>query len=207
MIKKKQRAIRSLSQPERRKRTQDRLLRAAIDVLIDRGYSNLTLDIVSRRAGVSRGAQTNYYPTKRDLLLATARQVVTEGMPEPLPRLPKPPKDTDVLDAFIRKSRKFFLSPRFAAMIELHVAGRHDQSLADELELLQRKARQAMDDIWLNLFTATGVSRQNAKEIVEMTDHFFRGIALLACIQTRRPNVKDIEPWAATLKRSFSNQK
>ena len=184
MAKKKHRAKKRLSQPERRKRTQDRLLRAAIEILIERGYSNLTLDLVSRRAGVSRGAQTNYYPTKRDLLLATARQVVTEGMPEPLPRLPKPPTSTDVLDALIRESKKFFLSPRYAAMIELHVAGRHDSSLADELELLQRKSRQAMDEIWLALFTATGISSKNAKDIVEMTDHFFRGMALLACIQT-----------------------
>ena len=92
-------------------------------------------------------------------------------------------------------------------MIELHVAGRHDQSLADELELLQRKARQAMDDIWLNLFTATGVPSKDAKEIVEMTYHFFRGVALLACIQTRRPHERDIAPWTATLRRSFRNNK
>jgi AcrR family transcriptional regulator len=207
MAKKKHRAKKRISQPERRKRTQDRLLRAAIEILIEKGYSNLTLDLVSRRAGVSRGAQTNYYPTKRDLLLATARQVVAEGMPEPLPRLPKPPTTTDVLDALIRESNKFFLSPRYTAMIELHVAGRHDPSLAGELELLQRKARQAMDDIWLDLFTATGASSKDAKDIVEMTDHFFRGVALLACIQTRAPNAKEIEPWAATLRESFISQK
>jgi AcrR family transcriptional regulator len=192
-----------LSQPERRKRTQDRLLSAAIEILIEKGYSNLTLDLVSRRAGVSRGAQTNYYPTKRDLLLATARQVVNEGMPEPVSRLPKPLTRTDLLDAFIRESKRFFLSPRYTAMIELHVAGRHDRALADELESLQRKARQAMDNIWLDLFSATGISRKDAKHIVEMTDHFFRGVALLACIQTRAPNTKEIEPWTAALKKSL----
>ena len=84
-------------------------------------------------------------------------------------------------------------------MIELHVAGRHDRALADEFESLQRKARQAMDNIWLDLFSATGISRKDAKHIVEMTDHFFRGVALLACIQTRAPNAKEIEPWTAAL--------
>ena len=207
MSKPMRRAKIRLSQPERRKRTQDRLLRAAIEILIARGYSNLTLDLVSRRAGVSRGAQTNYYPTKRDLLLATARQVVTEGMPKPLPRLPNPPTTVDVLEAFIRESEKFFLSPRYTAMIELHVAGRHDPTLADELEQLQRKARQAIDDVWLDQFTATGVSRKDARDIVEMTDHFFRGVALLACIQTSLPDAKGIAPWAATLTRSFIGQK
>jgi len=207
MAKRKHHAKKTVSQPERRKRTQDRLLQAAIEILIERGFSNLTVDLVSRRAGVSRGAQTNYYPTKRDLLLATARQVVTEGMPEPLPRLPKPPTRTDVLEVFIRESRRFFLSPRYTAMIELHVAGRHDPALADELELLQREARQAMDDIWLDLFTATGASRKDAKDIIEMSDHFFRGVALLACIQTRGPSPKEIEPWAVSLRKIFISRK
>src|SRR5262245_8594328 len=203
MTKYKRQAKKKLSQPERRKRTQDRLLSAAIEILIERGYSNLTLDVVSRRAGVSRGAQTNYYPTKRDLLLATARQVINEGMPEPLPRLPKPVTQAGLLDAFIRESKRFFLSPRYTAMIELHVAGRHDPALARELESLQRKARQAMDKIWLDLFIAAGASRNHAKHIVEMTDHFFRGVALLACIQTRAPSAKEIEPWVVALKKNL----
>src|SRR5216683_6297071 len=198
MAKKQSHPAKRLSQPERRKRTQARLLRAAIELLVERGYSNLTLDIVSRRAGVSRGAQTNYYPTKRDLLLATARQVVTEGIPEPMPRSVKSLELTEILTAFIAESKKFFLSPRYTAMIELHVAGRHDPSLARELELLQRKARQAMDDIWLNLFVAAGVASKEAKNIVEMTDHFFRGVALLACIQSKKPNERDIAAWADT---------
>jgi AcrR family transcriptional regulator len=198
MTKYKRHTTKRISQPERRKRTQDRLLGAAIEILIERGYSNLTLDVVSQRAGVSRGAQTNYYPTKRDLLLATARQVINEGMPKPLPLT-----RTDVLDAFIRESKRFFLSPRYTAMIELHVAGRHDPALADELESLQRKARHAMDNIWLDLFVATGASRKHAKHIVEMTDHFFRGVALLACIQTRAPTAKEIKPWVVALKKNL----
>lgn len=204
---KKKRHTKRVSQPERRKRTQDRLLRAAIDLLIERGYSNLTLDLVSKRAGVSRGAQTNYFPTKSDLLLATMRQVVTEGIPDPLPRLPMPPTAEDVLDAFIAESRRFFLSPRFTAMIELHVAGRHDPSLADEIERLQRQSRQAMDDIWFNLFIEAGVSRHDARDIVKMTDNFFRGIALLACIQTVTPDRRDIAPWTETLRQKLVKAK
>lgn len=200
MESKRRRTEKRLSQPERRKRTQDRLLRAAIELLIERGYSNLTLDLVSKRAGVSRGAQTNYFPTKRDLLLATMRQVVTDGMPKPLPRLPKRPAAADVLDAFIAESKRFFLSPRYTAMIELHVGGRHDPSLTGELVRVQKKFRQTMDDNWLTLFVAAGVSRKIAKDIVEMTDNFFRGVAFLACIQFVTPDKRDIVPWEATLR-------
>jgi AcrR family transcriptional regulator len=159
------------------------------------------MEMVSRRAGVSRGAQTNYYPTKRDLLLAIANQVMAEGMPKPLPGSTKTPSMAEAINALIDYSRIFFLSPRYTAMIELHVAGRHDASLAHELELLQRKSRKAMDDIWLDVFASVGASPKDARELVQMTNHFFRGVALLACIQTRRPKAAEVNPWALALKR------
>src|SRR4029077_4130502 len=119
MAKRKRHAKKTVSQPERRKRTQDRLLQAAIEILIERGYSNLTVDMVSRRAAVSRGAQTNYYPTKRDLLLATAKQVNEEGMPPAASNSGASDSRVKVFTAFIEQSKEFFLGSRYTAMIEL----------------------------------------------------------------------------------------
>jgi AcrR family transcriptional regulator len=192
---KRGRGVQRVSQPERRKRTQAKLLRAAIELLVERGYSNLTLDMVSRRAGVSRGAQTNYYPTKRDLLLATAKQVTEEGMPPAVPVLRQSHNRADIVAAFVEQSKDFFLGSRYTAMIELHVAGRHDPSLSRELETLQRNSRHAIDRIWIDRFVATGLSRKEAKHLVESTNHFFRGVALLACIQSRKPNANAVTEW------------
>jgi AcrR family transcriptional regulator len=192
-----------LSQPERRKRTQAKLLRAAVELLVERGYSNFTVDMVSRRAGVSRGAQTNYYPTKRDLLLATAKQVTGEGVLSATPDSGASQSRAEVFAAFVEQSKRFFLDSRYTAMIELHVAGRHDRFLARELETLQRDSRQVMDLTWIKRFVATGLSQREARSLVEATNHFLRGVALLACIQSKKPRESAITEWTDILKEQF----
>src|SRR5215207_5035001 len=58
------------SQEERSTETRGRLLDAAVECLIEFGYSATTTTTVAKRAGVSRGAQLHHYPAKVELLTA-----------------------------------------------------------------------------------------------------------------------------------------
>ncbi len=53
----------------RRRRTQEVVLDAAIELPFERGHTNFTTADVAERAGVSRGAQNHYFRTKSDLVL------------------------------------------------------------------------------------------------------------------------------------------
>jgi AcrR family transcriptional regulator len=55
------------TQEERRAATRGALLDATIDCLVEYGYHGVTTSRVAERAGVSRGAQVHYFPTKTDL--------------------------------------------------------------------------------------------------------------------------------------------
>ena len=57
-------------QQERSRITQQRLLTATIECLVEYGWSGTTTTVVAERAGVSRGAQLHHYPTKAALVLA-----------------------------------------------------------------------------------------------------------------------------------------
>jgi AcrR family transcriptional regulator len=57
-------------QQERSRATRQRLLDAAVECLITRGWSGTTTTVIAETAGVSRGAQLHHYPTKTDLVLA-----------------------------------------------------------------------------------------------------------------------------------------
>lgn len=59
-----------LTQVERRATTRAKLLDAAEDSLLDRGYAALTLADVASRAGVTTGAVQRHFTTKQGLLLA-----------------------------------------------------------------------------------------------------------------------------------------
>src|SRR5215207_6257278 len=64
------------TQAERRSATQTRLLDATADTLADLGWAGLSTTEVSRRAGVSRGAQQHHYPTKMMLVGAALEHLL-----------------------------------------------------------------------------------------------------------------------------------
>jgi AcrR family transcriptional regulator len=63
------------SQATRRADTQSKILEAAVDVLVERGYAGTTTTEICRKAGVSQGALFRYWSTKGELLAATSAHV------------------------------------------------------------------------------------------------------------------------------------
>ena len=60
------------TQEERSAETKKRLLEATIDYLNELGYNKTGTVEIARRAGVSRGALVHHFPSKHDLIVATA---------------------------------------------------------------------------------------------------------------------------------------
>ena len=63
------------TQEERRAETSGRLLDAAIELLLERGYSRFRIADAAKLAGVSRGGQTHHFATKNDLIEAAIERV------------------------------------------------------------------------------------------------------------------------------------
>ena len=57
-----------------------RLIEAAIDCLVEGGYSRLTTQSVAERTAVSRGAMHHHFPTRLDLVAAVIDHVFYERM-------------------------------------------------------------------------------------------------------------------------------
>lgn len=55
--------------------TREKLIDAALAVLKDKGAQHLTLDIVAKQAGVSKGGLLHHFPSKDMLIIATARHL------------------------------------------------------------------------------------------------------------------------------------
>lgn len=61
-------------------RMRERLVRAAVDCLVEGGYPGLTTAAVAARCGVSRGAMHHHFPTRMELVAAVVDHVVFERM-------------------------------------------------------------------------------------------------------------------------------
>lgn len=168
------------SQAERRQSTQNRVLNAAIKVLLQKGYANFTTAEVAKRAGVSRGAQMNYFRTRDDLILAARRYTLTKANEEAASFAEKSLATRSTLEAFLENSERFFLGENYTASIEFTVAARTDAKIARGIASLLTEFRRTRNDIWIDAFCRAGYERKAAVDMIRLTNHIYRGMALTA---------------------------
>jgi AcrR family transcriptional regulator len=166
------------SQHERRSRTQELVLNAAIDLLYERGYANFTTADVAERAGVSRGAQNHYFRTKGDLVLSACRHAMAIAIKAARSMAVDARQSSDVVNYFIDQSRRFFLTPSYIATIDLLVAARTDLALSREYRHLINRTREELDAIWSSVFQEMGIPKEQAFILMSLTHNLMRGMAI-----------------------------
>jgi AcrR family transcriptional regulator len=176
-----------------------RLLGAAVELLVERGFAGTTTTLVSERAGVSRGAQLHHFPTKNDLVFAAVSHL-TEARGAELAtaaaRLPSGPRRTR---AVLGMLADHFTSPVFTAALELWVAARTDPELLAEVAPLEQRVGRETHRLTVELLGADE-SRAGVRELVQATLDLVRGLGLASTIgdDTRRRK-RILDRWAKVL--------
>jgi AcrR family transcriptional regulator len=75
---------------ELRRRSRDRLLQAAVDLVGERGFEATTLGDIADRAGSARGLVSYYFPGKRQLFQSAVHRLMHLTLEEALERPPPP---------------------------------------------------------------------------------------------------------------------
>lgn len=186
-------------QEERSRVMRQRLLEATVDMLVERGWSGTSTTLVSRRAGVSRGAQLHHFPTKNALVLAAVEHlsdVRGRELAEAATHLPTGPRRTR---AVLEMLAEHFTSPVFTAALELWVAARTDDALLASLGPLEQRVGRDVHRLTVELL---GVDERQpgARELVQATLDLVRGLGLANTISddTARRN-RILDEWARTL--------
>lgn len=117
------------SQVDRTASTQRALLQATIDCLVEFGYAGTTTRLVAERAGVSRGAQTHHYATKRDLVVAAIEQLFDDQARRFAEAFEQVPPSERTFGRAIDALWAIVTGPVYAATLEVIVAGRTDDEL------------------------------------------------------------------------------
>ena len=121
---------------ERRATTQAKVIAAAISCLHRVGYSATGVALVAKEAGVSRGAMSQQFPTKADLMVALVRSVFEEELDHYRRHETRmgPEKWVRALPTLMWKA---FSKPSGIAVIEVMLAARSDAELAPRLRIMQ----------------------------------------------------------------------
>jgi AcrR family transcriptional regulator len=168
------------TQAQRRQETQAAILSAAISLLIDKGHIGFSASRVAAMAGVSRGAQEHYFPTKNDLLAAATRHAMREAVEHAGMLARRAVRSKDPITKFLMDSEHFFFSPVYHAMIEVILAARSDAALSRICFPIIEDARQILNNIWIDTLRSAGYPLKNAKRFVELTHYLLRGIFLVS---------------------------
>jgi AcrR family transcriptional regulator len=164
------------TQVQRRNETQGAILSASLRLLAESGYAGFSASRVAAVAGVSRGAQEHYFPTKNELIAAATRFAMVEAV-DHAGRLAKTAtKSADPISKFLADSEHFFFTPVFQAMAEIMIAARSDRALARIVNPIVLDARQALNGIWTDTLGAAGYPRESAQQFIELTHYLLRGV-------------------------------
>jgi len=191
-------AARTASSPRRPRRTQEsrsraareKLLRAALEVLLDRGYSGFTTKEVSIRAGFSNGALMHHYRTKADLAVAAGAHIYDQCIESGRRIAASPAAQKNPLRAFIADCTNVYLGWPFIAALEILVTARTDPMISAQFDGVMRNYRQTMNDIWLSAFMRAGMSKEDASFLIMSTLNLIRGMGINSLWQKNIPYYK-----------------
>jgi AcrR family transcriptional regulator len=165
-------------QQERSRATQQRLLEATVDCLVEYGWSGASTTVIAERAGVSRGAQLHHYPTRAALVLAAVEHLAERRAAEIRAEAAALAGDADRrLDQVIDMLAAAFTGPLFVAALEVWVAARTDEELRVALVPLEARVGREMHRLAVDLLGADE-TRPGVREAVQATLDLLRGLGV-----------------------------
>ena len=193
-----------VANPVRSARTREKLMRATIECLYELGYDRTSTVLVTKRAGVSRGAMLHQFPTKADLMMAAsdyirlqrraAHEAALEGIDDPLEQLRR---TVDITWGELSK-------PSGVARIEIMLASRSDKSFGARFaELNEDLDRRHKNWMW-RLAEAAGIRDRAAIET--MTTLYTAALRGLA-IDLLQPGARAKVTAAVGLLRDYQSQR
>ncbi|WP_127783202.1 TetR/AcrR family transcriptional regulator [Rhodococcus sp. X156] len=189
------------TQGERSRETRLKLMNAVVECLAEHGWAGTTTALVSQRAGVSRGAQLHHFASRGALVAAAVEHVGSRGVQEfrASATVLSSSRSAVRTEAVVQLIVDFFISPVFAAALELWVAARTDAELTPMVLRLQAKLGRECHRMAVELLGADE-SVPGVRESVQATLDLARGLALanqLADDSVRRAKI--VRQWAGQL--------
>jgi AcrR family transcriptional regulator len=166
------------SQEERSAETRGRLVQAAIQVLSESGYANLTISKVTQRAGLTNGAMQHHFPSRGDLMLALM-DAVYPVLQIPFKaiaaeELPLRERVSDVID----RLWEIYSRREYLAIWDIALGSQGDPDLWVRLRSYQKDISTRMRDEFIALFPDVDMGPDEVERVFSLTISYMRGFAL-----------------------------
>jgi AcrR family transcriptional regulator len=191
-------------QGERTKRMRARILSAAIDLLREKGYAAFRVAEVANAAGVSRGAQLHHFPTKDALVEACLEHVFSAAQDKAIKAANKVADDAKLLDSACVDAEAFFYGEDFLIALDLVIAGNKLKPLAADVRLMSQRERIGAEQAWVSRFAETGISADDAEDMLWVLWSVLRGLAVRAQIGRHPERVRRVTDLTISLLKDYA---
>jgi AcrR family transcriptional regulator len=181
-----------------REATRQKILDAAVALLVECGSAATTTVEVQQRANVSRGALLHHFPSHAEMLAATVEALVQRNEESVRHALAALPADLDPIDRATRALANAFAQPAYLAELELWAVARTNPTLRASLRAAERRARRDFERVVSELFAPLR-DRPACSAVVALSVEFLRGLALAGVLRgddRRRAHLLDGWSWA-----------
>lgn len=171
-----------------------RILDAAVEVMLEFGYSGSSTVRIQERAGVSRGRLLHHFPSRDALLIAASQHLARARIGE-LPSDHHWPADpADRIDAVVDVMARTFTQPYFWAATELWIAARTHEDLREALLPGERDIARAVRAAVDSFFGEDLAVRPGYEGLREVLFTSLRGMALTTSFDPREePTRRHVE--------------
>lgn len=159
-------------QQAKSRRARDAICEATITCLIERGYGETSLNRVADMAGLSKGALQHHFPTKEDLIAATAERLLS--------RTANPSDEgADSVEEVLRQQwRRMMNTGPYRALLEILVAARTDRELQARVSENLLAWGEAHDRQSVERFRSVGRDDADVKILTTLTRSVMRGLII-----------------------------
>lgn len=189
-------SIRSRRQQGRSLETQEKILAAAVSVLIDQGYAGASTLQIQQRAGVSRGRLLHHYPSREKLLSAAVHHLAVERVRELSleSKIPEHPRER--IRAALQMMWSNYSQPYFWASNELWNAARTNPELRAELRQVERRLGHVIRNQTDRLFGPEHTANPDYRTLRELLLTSMRGVAMTYTFDPREPSTDwHLQQW------------
>jgi AcrR family transcriptional regulator len=190
---------------DQRRKTYARIVDAAVDLLIEKGYAATTALGVQHRVGISRGALLHHFPTSAALSAATIRRLIEMNFEAIREELTVVDPDLDPVQRAVEVGYRASRRPSFAASMELWAAARADKWLREALVFEERRALDRFRNTADEVFGPDVMRRPGYRELLELTIQLFRGLTVSASLGDGAGHDKLIKTWVAMMQSALDD--
>lgn len=184
-------------QQERSAATRAKVLEAAFESLLDRGYGATTVGEVQLRAGVARGTLLHHFPTRGALMAGVVEDIIERRLR--VLTAPGPGADAAAAswDQVVDLIWDELQQPPFAAALELWVAARTDPDLRQALLPLQERI---FSTVHRSVTRLAGPDHPRTPMLVQFTIDLLTGSHLAGILHPRTGTSAVVEAWKGAVR-------